>query len=482
MKKIQNTLMILLSICLLVTGYSVTVEAAAGSASLSGGSGQVGSTVTVSGTIKSSKTAIGAATVTLSYNPEALQYVSGSGGTNGGSGSAVYAGYGDGSAKSLKFTMKFKILKEGSHKITGVADAYNFDEVQLSIGGFSTTVTGKVAETNTADDDKKSGNTKLSSLKVYPGTLSPAFSANTRSYTVQVPEGTTEITVSATPQSTKAKFYVTGTSNLKPGNNTVKVVVTAENGTAKSYNITVVCPGSENKPEEPKEPEEPEEPKEPETQVLIDNVNYTICEDFKETDIPEGFVKTTITYDGKAFAGVSREKGNLQLLYMKNESDSKAFFLYNSETKSFYPFLMMQISEIRSIILLPMDENAEAPEGMTKSVLRLQMKNFDAWESEDKAFYVFNAMNGDGDILLYRYDVNDGTCQRYTEVAAEPESVSAEIKETILPEVLEDYYDYILIAAIGIIVIMFVLILALAVNVDKRRKRKLARLKKRREQ
>ena len=91
-------------------------------------------------------------------------------------------------------------------------------------------------------------------------------------------------------------------------------------------------------------------------------------------------------------------------------------------------------------------------------------------------------MNNDGNVLLYRYDVSDGTCQRYTEAAAEPESVGAEIKETILPEVLEEYYDYILIAAIGIILIMFVLILALAVNADKRRRRKLARLKKRREQ
>lgn len=478
MKKIQNVLIVLLTICLLAGAHGVTAEAAAGSASLSGGSGQVGSTVTVSGTIKSTKTAIGAATVTLSYNPEALQYVSGSSGTNGGSGSAVYAGYGDGSAKSLKFTMKFKILKEGAHKISGVADAYNFDEVQLSIGGFSTTVTGKVAETNTPDDDKKSGNTKLSSLKVYPGTLSPAFSANTRSYTVKVPERTTEITVSATPQSKKAKFYVTGTSNLQPGNNSVKVVVTAENGTAKSYNITVMCPEGEKEPEEPEESEEPKEPQKPKTQVLIDNVNYTICEDFKETDIPDGFIKATITYDGKAFAGVSHEKGNLQLLYMENASDSKAFFLYNSETKSFYPFLKMQISEIRSIILLPMDEDAEAPEGMTKAVLRLQMKNFDAWESADKAFYVFNAMNGDGDILLYRYDVNDGTCQRYTEA----EKVVEAERETILPEVLEEYYDYILIAAIGIILIMFVLILALAVNADKRRRRKLARLRKRREQ
>ena len=476
MKKIQNVLIVLLTICLLAGAHGVTAEAAAGSASLSGGSGQVGSTVTVSGTIKSTKTAIGAATVTLSYDPEALQYVSGSSGTNGGSGSAVYAGYGDGSAKSLKFTMKFKILKEGSHKISGVADAYNFDEVQLSIGGFSTTVTGKVAETNTPDDDKKSGNTKLSSLKVYPGTLSPAFSANTRSYTVQVPAGTTEVTISATPQNTKAKFYVTGTDNLKPGNNAAKVVVTAENGTAKSYNITIVCP------EDEKKPEEPEKPKEPETKVLIDGVSYTICEEFKATDIPAGFAQTTLTYSGKEFAGASHEKGDLQLLYLKDDADRKAFFIYNSQEESFYPFLLMQISEVRSIVLLPMDEEAEAPSGMEKSVLSLQMKKFEAWESADKEFYVFRAMNNDGNVLLYRYDVSDGTCQRYTEAAAEPESVGAEIKETILPEVLEEYYDYILIAAIGIILIMFVLILALAVNADKRRRRKLARLKKRREQ
>lgn len=137
MKRIRR---IIIGICiagLFLQMQGTDVQAATGSATLSGASGKVGSTVTVTGSIKAKKGYIGSAEVTLTYDPSALQYVSGSSGTNGGSGSAKYAGVGDGAKKSLTYSMKFKILKEGSHKISGIVDAYDWDAVQLSVGNIS---------------------------------------------------------------------------------------------------------------------------------------------------------------------------------------------------------------------------------------------------------------------------------------------------------------------------------------------------------
>lgn len=493
MKKIQKIAALLLVVGIVFSGYGIRANAAAGSSSLSGGSGNVGATVTVSGTVSSSKVAMGAATVTLSYDPASLQYIGGSSGTNGGSGSAIYSGYGDGSVKSISFTMNFKILKEGSHKISGTVDAYNMDESQLNVGSVSATVTGKVVE-------EKSTNTNLKALKVYPGTLSPSFSEGTRSYTLNVPKNTTSVTISAETKSSKASFYVTGNTNLKEGTNYAAVVVTAESGKTGKYNIAIVVPKDETKQDEPKEDEpKKDEPKEDEPKedepvkaaisVQIDGATYTVQEDFAKKEIPEGFEENSVTLKEQEVLGVYNRQCELQLLYLKSE-DGKASFFIHLEEDAFYPFRSIKISEKKAIIPVPLTTEDEQPKNASKKSLVLGGQNFDAWNSEDKEYYIFPAFTNDGTRRLYSYDVEDGTFQRYhtTEVEAETteetvtEKEDADLIDTILPDEIKPYYDYILLGCAGVIVILLVLVLAFGINADKRRRKKLKWLRSRREQ
>lgn len=479
MKRIRR---IIIGICiagLFLQMQGTDVQAATGSATLSGASGKVGSTVTVTGSIKAKKGYIGSAEVTLTYDPSALQYVSGSSGTNGGSGSAKYAGVGDGAKKSLTYSMKFKILKEGSHKISGIVDAYDWDAVQLSVGNISAGVNGKVEETKKEpekNETKKDHNTKLKSLKIYPGTLSPSFAPDTRSYTVTVPDNTKEVMVSATLQSAKAKFYVTGTTNLKQGNNYAAVVVTAEDGTTGKYSMTIVV--NQMDEEEPeKEPEK--EPDSEAVSVLIDGVTYTIREDFAKKDIPTGFEQTNVTYEGKEYLGAAHSRYALSLLYLENETAGKSFYIYD-ET-GFYPFLQLKISEIRKITPVRMTQEDVMPQGMTKATLMLKKRTFDAWNTEDKECYIFPAVTDDGERRLYQYDVEEGTIQRYFErETVETEDPLLTEKESILPDALQGYEEYLLIAATGVIVILLILVLALGVNADKRRRKKLRLRRERR--
>lgn len=483
MKNLHKIAAIILIVGMMFTGYGLRTHAAAGSASLSGGSGNVGSTVTVKGTVKSSKVAMGAATVTLSYDPASLQYVSGSTGTNGGSGSAIYSGYGDGSVKSISFTMKFKILKEGSHKISGTVDAYNMDESQLDVGSVGTTVTGKIVQ-------EKSTNTKLKSMKVYPGTLSPSFSENTRSYTLNVPKNTTSVTISAVTKSSKASFYVTGTTNLKPGTNSASVVVTAESGKTGKYTISIVVPKDESSQDEPKEDEPKEdepkedEPAKPAISVQIGDVTYTIQENFTKKEIPEGFEQNSVSFRGQSVLGVYNKQCDLQLLYLKNAEGKSQFFI-SMQDDSFYPFNRIVISEKKAIIPMPIASEDKKPENATEQAFVLDGQNFDAWNSEDKEYYIFPAMTSDGNRCLYSYDVEDGTYQRYhrTETGVKEEKKdNNRIIETILPDEITPYYDYILLGCAGIIVILLVLVVAFGINADKRRRRKLKWLRSRREQ
>ena len=89
----------------------------------------------------------------------------------------------------------------------------------------------------------------LSALSISQGTLTPAFDKNTTSYTAEVEASVESITVTPVCEDAKASVKVNGkvtasgqaseSIELKEGENQIPVVVTAENGTEKTYTITV---------------------------------------------------------------------------------------------------------------------------------------------------------------------------------------------------------------------------------------------------
>lgn len=85
-----------------------------------------------------------------------------------------------------------------------------------------------------------SNDADLTALSVSAGTLSPAFSASTTSYTARVGNGTSSFTVGATA-TPGATVVGAGGYSLKVGDNSVTVKVTSADGSAsKSYAVTVV--------------------------------------------------------------------------------------------------------------------------------------------------------------------------------------------------------------------------------------------------
>ena len=92
-----------------------------------------------------------------------------------------------------------------------------------------------------------SGNNNLQSLTVSPSRLDPAFSASRTSYTVNVGGRVDSITVTAAPQDAKARMTINGQETTSrsiplpvgPSNTEIQVIVTAQNGTQKTYLITV---------------------------------------------------------------------------------------------------------------------------------------------------------------------------------------------------------------------------------------------------
>ena len=91
------------------------------------------------------------------------------------------------------------------------------------------------------------GNNNLQSLTVTPGPLVPAFAAGTTSYTVDVANSVTNVTVTARAQDAGATVSINGQPTISqsvalgaPGSNTpIQVEVTAPNGNQKTYTVLV---------------------------------------------------------------------------------------------------------------------------------------------------------------------------------------------------------------------------------------------------
>ncbi|MBU1244586.1 SUMF1/EgtB/PvdO family nonheme iron enzyme [Myxococcota bacterium] len=97
-------------------------------------------------------------------------------------------------------------------------------------------------EFNTSGCVELSANAGLSTLTVSEGTLAPAFESTTLSYTVQVPQGVTTVTVAATAED--APYATVAITPEQPmalieGTNPVTVTVTAEDGTQQEYTVAV---------------------------------------------------------------------------------------------------------------------------------------------------------------------------------------------------------------------------------------------------
>ena len=215
---------------------------AAGSVSASisgGGTVKPGDTVTIYINVGISSNpddgAVYAFQGTLNYDSEYLEYQSINGASgwtpsfNSGSRKFILGNYGlnagvkNGSVGSIKF----KALKDGSTtvSVTGAAASDTAGDLTVSMGG------GRNVNIYTP-----SSNNNLASLSINPGSIS--FNGGT-AYSSSVGADVTSVTVSAAAQDSKAKISGTGPHNLNYGANNINVVVTAEDGSKKTYTINV---------------------------------------------------------------------------------------------------------------------------------------------------------------------------------------------------------------------------------------------------
>lgn len=93
-------------------------------------------------------------------------------------------------------------------------------------------------ETTEQEDQNKSSNNYLSNLKVKNLTLKPEFDKQTINYDLGSTE-LGELEIEAIPEDSRATVNGTGKTKLEAGENDIKIEVTAENGTVRTYHIKI---------------------------------------------------------------------------------------------------------------------------------------------------------------------------------------------------------------------------------------------------
>lgn len=421
LKKISVVL--LTFICILTFG-TMEVSAASASTSISGGSAEVGEEVTVKVTIKSKQT-LGTYNLYVEYDANKLKFSdNNSGDFNGGGGQVKIVGGADTSEeKSKTYELKFIANKAGKAKLSVSGSAYYFDEekaevVDMEVKSSSSTL--NVTAPVVASDDNT-----LSSLTLQTDSasgvskevkLNPEFSPDVTEYHTTFTYDINKVIVSATQADPNATVSISGT-RIDPGENTTKIVVTAEDGSVKEYIIYSTKTNDLPEPDTSDEPTE-ETTKRPEQateNIYVESMEKYIIVDISGVEIPEGFEESTYTYDNKTVnvaRGISKK---LVLMYMADDEEltNAAFYVYDDKNSSFYRLANIN-TDNKTYTIIKTPKGLEIPEGFKKKKVKIDGTNVDSWRLDgNEEFYLLYAMNWEGNTGLYVYDRKEATMQRY---------------------------------------------------------------------
>ena len=406
---------------------------------------KIGDTVTV--TVKVPGAVSGP--VSLYFPTDMMEYVSTSTEASVVGGTIQFSIGKGGRAASDTVTVKLKAKTAGTANLKAEAtgDIYDYDsleEVVLKGASAKVTIANKATEPDNGGggttEPQKSNDNSLSSLKLSSGTLSPKFKGNVTKYTATVGYDVTKVVVSAKTSSSKAKIEsVTGdgTVNLKVGENTIKIVVKAENGVKATYTIVVTRKEKETPPPSESESQtQPPAPPEVNEFLQYNGEQLTLVEKIPAERIPAGFESKLLVVNGKQMQGLSFTKGDLQVLYLNNTNDAGALYVYDDVQKVIYPFIKLSAERSYVMVLMPDEQNAPAPDGFESCTLSLEGKGIvHAYQMKEEApattwnifgaetfyaapakvneLYLIYCMNHNGEKGWYMYDSVEETFQRY---------------------------------------------------------------------
>lgn len=313
------------------------------------------------------------------------------------------------------FTIKvtFTAIATGESNVSVTDCVYTYKDGNESK---ESTFVGQSAQM-TVIDKQLPNNANLSSLTLSTGTLSPNFTAARTNYTVSVPYEAANITLYAKTSDAKAKVAISSNpTNLNVGANTIKVTVTAQNGSQKIYTVVVTRreQGATEVPPTETTPDTPENP----YQTVISGKNYEILAALPETAVLQGFTETTVEFNAVQIPVLRDNDGLFTVYYLREEGGTDAApYTYNGELETFEA-LKHKIFNNKLYIFTDFPADVTMPTDYYSTYTQIGNYSVKVYLSSNANMsdfsYVYCFANGD--FGLYRYDSKEDTIQRYPDI------------------------------------------------------------------
>ena len=356
--------------------FALTVSTSCSSSS----SATLGNTVTV--TVRGNASDSVMWDLSIGYDSSKLQYIGGN---------AIHY-ISDGFSSSATLTYKFKTIALGSAYVK-VANT----EVATATGESASSNSGScnINIVNPAPVKPKNSDNNLKSLSVEGATLSPEFNKDTLEYSVTLTSDTTKVKVNAEKNDSKASVSGTGEIEVKEGDNKLEIVVTAENGSRKTYVINATV--QEKAP----------------IIVKVNKEEYSIIRKKDVLTVPDGYEEIKVTINDEEIPAYKNEITGYTLVGLKSQDNKNAWYVYDENKLTYTKYIELKSEMVRLVVLNP--KESDVPYRYYKTTFDYNGEKIDGYAFDEgssfRLIYGLNILTGEKS--FYLYDINEKTVQRF---------------------------------------------------------------------
>ncbi len=236
-----------------------------------------------------------------------------------------------------------------------------------------------------------SSNNYLRALVVDGYEISPAFNKTVNKYSLTLPEKTTSININATKEDTRSGISGAGKIALTEGDNTLNIIVTAENGASRTYTIVAHVP-------------------EPDPIIVkVDGIQYTVVRKSEQLVKPnESFIASEVKIGEEDIPALTNENLKMTLVGLRDKNNQISLFVYKDGKYS--PFKMIKTETVELLI----NENKKVND-YRRATITVDDIKYNVYVKD--GYYYFYAKNlASGKEKLYRFEQSEGTVQIEKEV------------------------------------------------------------------
>lgn len=277
-------------------------------------------------------------------------------------------------------------------------------------------------------------NNYLSSLSVDGVDLIPSFDKEIDNYIVDLEPGTTSIKVNAEKENKYASVSGTGEIEVVEGTNDIDIVVTAENGSKRTYHITANV-----KEYDP-------------INVTIDDSDYTVIRKTSELTKPDNYEDATVEINGNQVPAFKNDTLGYTLVGLKDVTGKVKLFIYNDG--EYKPYIFLSFNKLDLIIL---DDEVNIPEGFIKDTMIIGEETVTCYKNSELGLtIIYGRSIKTGESSFYTFENTDMTIQKFN--------------LDTYNKVMDKFtlYEYIIIGEAGLILLILFIILVTSIAKKKK--------------